>query len=101
MGGGSSQRVPDQACYPSTEKEITDTGIVGELRFAGPTIFPGYYKEPDLTAAAFDSEGYFRSGDLFSIEGVRKKSTCSKGDIRILLSGAASISVPRKLRPLL
>lgn len=35
-----------------------------ELRFAGDSITPGYWKRPDLTAAAFDDEGFFLTGDL-------------------------------------
>ncbi|MHA1209062.1 MAG: class I adenylate-forming enzyme family protein [Candidatus Freyarchaeota archaeon] len=54
---------------PVTEEEINERGKIGELRFAGPTVFSGYYKQPELTAKAFDSKGYYRSGDLFSIEG--------------------------------
>ena len=34
-----------------------------ELRFAGPSITPGYLKRDDLTAAAFDEEGYYKMGD--------------------------------------
>lgn len=30
----------------------------------GPAVTPGYYKRPDLTAAAFDEEGFYRVGDL-------------------------------------
>ena len=34
-----------------------------EARFRGPAITPGYWRQPELTRAAFDEEGYFRSGD--------------------------------------
>lgn len=34
-----------------------------ELRVRGPNVTPGYYKRPDLTAAAFDDEGFYRIGD--------------------------------------
>jgi feruloyl-CoA synthase len=34
-----------------------------ELRVKGPAVTPGYWRQPDLTAAAFDAEGFFRLGD--------------------------------------
>jgi len=34
-----------------------------EARFRGPSITPGYWRQPDLTRDAFDEEGFYRSGD--------------------------------------
>ena len=34
-----------------------------EARFRGPSITPGYWRAPELTRAAFDEEGYYRTGD--------------------------------------
>jgi feruloyl-CoA synthase len=34
-----------------------------EVRFRGPSITPGYWRQPELTAAAFDEEGFYRTGD--------------------------------------
>jgi len=34
-----------------------------ELRVRGPNVMPGYWKQPELTAAAFDEEGFYRIGD--------------------------------------
>jgi len=34
-----------------------------ELRVRGPNVTPGYAGEADATRAAFDEEGFFRSGD--------------------------------------
>ena len=34
-----------------------------ELRVRGPNITPGYWKQPELTAAAFDEEGFYKMGD--------------------------------------
>ena len=34
-----------------------------EIRMRGPNVFGGYIGQPELTAAAFDEEGFFRFGD--------------------------------------
>jgi feruloyl-CoA synthase len=36
-----------------------------EARLKGPNITPGYWRAPELTAEAFDEEGYYRLGDAF------------------------------------
>jgi feruloyl-CoA synthase len=36
-----------------------------EARLKGPNITPGYWRQPELTEAAFDEEGYYRLGDAF------------------------------------
>jgi feruloyl-CoA synthase len=38
-----------------------------EIRIRGPFVFSGYLGRPDLTAAAFDEEGYFRLGDAVQL----------------------------------
>lgn len=58
---------------PDTGEEISEPGRPGELRFAGATIFSGYYRAPELTARAFDEQGYYRTGDLFEIAGDRRQ----------------------------
>ena len=34
------------------------------MRLAGPNVMKGYLDEPEKTAAAFDDEGYYRTGDV-------------------------------------
>jgi acyl-CoA synthetase (AMP-forming)/AMP-acid ligase II len=52
---------------PDTGAEITAAGVPGELQVRGPTVFDGYFAAPDLNAAAFTVDGWFRTGDLFEI----------------------------------
>lgn len=59
---------------------------VGEIVVKSPSVMQGYYKDDELTAAAFTTEedscgaGYFKTGDL----GVLKKQ---KGNMRLSLMG--------------
>lgn len=34
-----------------------------EIRYRGPSVMPGYWRAPQANQAAFDEQGYFRSGD--------------------------------------
>jgi long-chain acyl-CoA synthetase len=43
-------------------------GEVGELRVRGPNVMKGYYRAPEETAAAIDSEGWFNTRDLARLE---------------------------------
>lgn len=44
------------------------TGDVGEVRLRGPELFEGYL-DPALTAEAFTTDGWFRTGDLGTVDG--------------------------------
>lgn len=46
---------------------VTDGGV-GELRVRGPNVMKGYYRAPEETAAAIDSEGWFNTRDLARME---------------------------------
>ncbi|WP_405582366.1 AMP-binding protein [Streptomyces sp. NBC_01190] len=41
---------------------------VGELQLKGPTLFDGYLGRPEATAAAYTDDGWFRTGDIASID---------------------------------
>ncbi|WP_431232491.1 carboxylic acid reductase [Mycolicibacterium psychrotolerans] len=36
----------------------------GELLVKSTQLFPGYYKRPEVTAAMFDQDGFYRTGDI-------------------------------------
>ena len=54
---------------PGTEQEITAAGRAGELRLRGPLVFSGYWNDPEQTRRAFDTQGYYRTGDMFELAG--------------------------------
>ncbi|MCG9720160.1 AMP-binding protein [Shewanella sp. Isolate7] len=43
-------------------------GDNGELMVKSPGLMSGYYKQPEVTQASFDEDGYFHTGDLCSID---------------------------------
>ncbi|MEC7624606.1 MAG: acyl-CoA synthetase, partial [Pseudomonadota bacterium] len=49
---------------PGVEMKLVPTGERYEARLRGPMLMQGYLDEPEKTAAAFDEEGYYRTGDL-------------------------------------
>lgn len=48
---------------PGTELKFVPNGEKLEMRVRGVSVFPGYLHAPELTAQAFDEEGYYRIGD--------------------------------------
>ncbi|KAM3552437.1 hypothetical protein MY1884_007203 [Beauveria asiatica] len=54
-------------------KVVNEDGVAvgvgerGEIRVKGPQIVPGYFDNPAATAAAFDPDGFLRTGDEGSV----------------------------------
>jgi len=81
--------------FPGQEARIVDLKTrralgpdeIGEIEVRGPHVFAGYLNQPAATAECFDSEGWFRTGDLgqvspdgyFSITGRARELIISGG----------------------
>jgi feruloyl-CoA synthase len=48
---------------PGCEIKLVPNATKMELRVRGPNVMPGYWKQPELTQAAFDEEGFYLMGD--------------------------------------
>jgi feruloyl-CoA synthase len=48
---------------PGVELKLVPQGPKLEVRVRGPNVTPGYWNRADLTAQAFDEEGFYRIGD--------------------------------------
>ncbi len=74
IGYGLSETTATVSFYPSIDYEIGTVGVPlpglevridknGEILVKGPTVTPGYYKNPEANKAAFTEDGFFRTGD--------------------------------------
>ncbi|MBS0512374.1 MAG: feruloyl-CoA synthase [Proteobacteria bacterium] len=48
---------------PGTELKLVRSQDKLEVRIKGPNVFPGYWKQPELSAASFDEDGFYMIGD--------------------------------------
>ena len=48
---------------PGVEAKLVPRGAKLEARVRGPNITPGYWRQPELTAEAFDADGFYSFGD--------------------------------------
>jgi malonyl-CoA/methylmalonyl-CoA synthetase len=51
-----------------TAGEAGGASSAGELLVRGPNVFAGYWRRPEATAAAFTEDGFFRTGDLATVD---------------------------------
>ena len=52
---------------PGVSIKLAPVGDKLEIRVRGPSVTPGYFRRPELNAATFDEEGYYRSGDAVKL----------------------------------
>jgi long-chain acyl-CoA synthetase len=89
-GYGLSETSPSASCNPATSTEYTGTiglplpstymklvdddgnevppGQPGEIAIKGPQVMAGYWQRPDETAKVMTADGYFKSGDIGTVD---------------------------------
>ncbi|HEY3168309.1 MAG TPA: AMP-binding protein [Candidatus Binatia bacterium] len=72
---GIGENRPGNLGKPFPNVEIRIAGD-GEILVRGPTVSPGYFKNPDATREVLDSDGWFYTGDLGALD--------SDGSLRIV-----------------
>ena len=84
---GKPQLLCSVRIVDETGRDVPDDAE-GDLLFSGLGVTPGYWRNPDETAAAFTPDGWLRSGDIarrdaagfFYISGRRKEMFVSGGE---------------------
>ncbi|MGY0196933.1 AMP-binding protein [Leptothrix sp. BB-4] len=79
---------------PSTEIAIRDddgrdlpSGTAGEICIRGPQVMAGYWQRPDETAQVLDADGWFRSGDIGTMDPTGQVRIVDRKKDMILVSG--------------
>ncbi|KAI9738561.1 MAG: hypothetical protein M1834_008065 [Cirrosporium novae-zelandiae] len=82
--------VPDME-YHSTDKPFPR----GELLIRGPNCFTEYYRDPEETAKAWTEDGWFRTGDICTIDGLGRFAIIDRRKNVLKLSHGEYISPER------
>ena len=89
-GYGLSETSPSASCNPTTNKEYSGTigvplpstyfklldddgnevpmGQPGEIAIKGPQVMAGYWQRPDETAKVMTPDGFFKTGDIGTVD---------------------------------
>ena len=109
-GYGLSETSPSASCNPTTSvdftgtigvplpstwmklldddgQEVTEPGQPGEIAIKGPQVMAGYWQRPDETAKVMTADGYFKSGDVGTVDGRGFFKIIDRKKDMILVSG--------------
>jgi long-chain acyl-CoA synthetase len=101
---------PKKSVYESTGPAIEGVELIinnpdkktgeGEIWAKGPTIMKGYYKEPEMTNEVLTSDGWFKTGDLGTLD--RNNNLFIKGRLKnMILSSSGENIYPEEIESII
>lgn len=92
---------PQKAVYESTGPAIEGIELIinnpdkktgeGEIWAKGPTVMKGYYKEPEMTKEVLTPDGWFKTGDLGTLDS--NNNLYIKGRLKNMIIGASGENI--------
>lgn len=76
----------DMMCVNDEGDEVP-LGETGEIVIRGPQVMAGYWQQPDETAKAIDPQGWFRTGDMGTMDAQGYFKVVDRKKDMILISG--------------
>lgn len=91
----AGERIGDTVGFalPGVEARIADdggvlaNGEIGEIEVRGPNVFQGYWRMPDKTSEEFSGDGFFRTGDLGTMDAEGRISIVGRAKDLVISGG--------------
>jgi long-chain acyl-CoA synthetase len=92
---------PSKSVFDSTGPKIEGIELIinnpdpktgeGEIWAKGPNVMKGYYKEPEMTKEVLTPEGWFKTGDLGTLD--KNNNLYIKGRLKNMIVGASGENI--------
>ena len=96
--GNTPEDITTDTCgvpYPAISLKISDEG---EMLIKSPYMMVGYFRDEEATKEAFDKDGWFKTGDLGSIDEKGHVHVTGRLKENIVLATGKKITLPTTLR---